>query len=875
MTLSTGTRLGPYELLTPIGAGGMGEVYRAVDTRLGRVVAVKVLLKESSGRDARARFEREARAVSSLNHPNICTLFDVGAENGLAFLVMEYVEGETLAARLRRGPLPLASALKHSAEIAAALDRAHRAGIVHRDLKPSNVMLTSTGAKLLDFGVAKLRDSSVLSAKRVGSSANTETDPRTAEGAMVGTPRYMAPEQLERHEADARSDIFALGVLLYEMLTGRRAFEGDSGAGIIAAILTAEPPLASQSQPLCSPALDHLIKACLAKDPDERWQSAHDVLVQLKWLSGEQTKAPPVFAFVHDRSRSAWAVATAVLVVATAFGVSRWNQEEDPLPRVLPRQVTIGPGWEAEPALSPDGGSIAYSSDEGGNADVWVIDVHGGNALRLTDDPASDRKPAWFPDGSALAFVSERGQRTGIWKVPRLGGGATLLVSSGTDPAVSPDGKLLAFAAAGPRGEYRITAVPLADPTRKKVLTSDGDGLWDHRHPAWSSDGRWICYEAKRDLWVIPGAGGKSRRLTADNEVDIEPAWAPDGRHVYFSSFREGTSALWRVMSKGGSAQRLTLGTGPERHVTVSRDGRRLAYSTLMESPDLVLLDTTTGAEMRIPGLRDEKSPALSPDGRSMVFVSDRLGSRFELWLQPLVRGRPTGSARRLTDHPGSVSHPSWSADSTWIAYYRVIDAERDIWIVPAAGGPSVRFTDDSAADVDPAWSPDGTQIAFASERGGGSDIWVAPVAAGHPAGPARRLTTEVTTDLTPAWSPDGGELAYVGRATNGDSEVWIVRASQPGAARRITTAAHAGRVAWDRRSKGLLVSGRWGGPSIEVRRVDPANGTSRPFARPVFFGQSDGLADFDVSWDGRTIAFAREDLRGDVWMLEAQGRSY
>ena len=351
MPLEPGAQLGPYEVLAPLGAGGMGEVYRAKDTRLDRTVALKVLPQHlAADPDLRQRFEREARAVSSLNHPHICALFDVGQQDGTDFLVMEYLEGETLADRLSRGPLPTEQVLRYGIEIADALDKAHRQGIVHRDLKPGNVMLTKAGAKLLDFGLAKLHSAQAAPAASMLSALATSARPLTEHGTVLGTFQYMAPEQLEAKEADARSDIFALGSLLYEMATGKRAFTGKSQASLIAAILSAEPPPLASVQPMTPPALERLVKVCLAKDPDDRLQTAHDVMQELKWIAeaGSAAGVPaPVAARRKSRERLAWILAGVlplVALAATLFLASRSS----------PRRPCAPPAsWSRPPAGPP------------------------------------------------------------------------------------------------------------------------------------------------------------------------------------------------------------------------------------------------------------------------------------------------------------------------------------------------------------------------------------------------------------------------------------------------------------------------------------------------------------------------------------------
>jgi Tol biopolymer transport system component len=519
---------------------------------------------------------------------------------------------------------------------------------------------------------------------------------------------------------------------------------------------------------------------------------------------------------------------------------------------------------------------VAYASEAEGNVDVWVVDAQGGDPLRLTDGPAVDRAPAWFPDGSAVAYLSVSDGRPAIRKVPRLGGQSVLLVADATDPAVSPDGTRIAFARPSAGGDMRIFVAPLADPEAARMVTTDGDGVWNHEQPAWSPDGTRLAYAAQNDLWVVPADGGSARRLTSDGEYDREPAWSADGRFVYFSSFREGTLALWRVPARGGPASRVTLGTGPESQPTLSADGTRLAYSTLLDTADLVVHDLATGTEHPIGDLRDEESPVFAPDGRSVVFVSDRRNGMVDLWLQPLSEtGQPLGAARRLTDNPGTVAQPAFSPDGRWVAYHRVFEGQRDIWVVPVLGAAPVRFTGDAALDVHPDWSPDGRFLAWVSDRGRGQQPWIAPVANGRPAGPPRLLTAEPISFEAPAWSHDGSQIALVGFDRRGAAEVWVVGVNG-GASRRITTGAQALRICWDwQRPGALLVAGFWGQPRLSVRRVAGDGSADYPPEIVAWMGTSRLRGDFDQSRDGRLLVFGRQDARGDVWILEAPRRRY
>jgi serine/threonine protein kinase len=408
MSLRKGTQLGPYEIVDLIGAGGMGEVYRATDKRLNRIVAVKILpLQFSDDPEMKQRFEREAQTIAGLSHRNICTLHDVGNQDGTEFLVMEFLEGETLAARLTRGPLPLNEALRIAVEIADALDKAHRQGVVHRDLKPANVMLTKTGPKLLDFGLAKLKPA----AQSTTMSALPTNPNVTAQGAILGTLQYMSPEQLEGIEADARSDIFSFGTILYEMLSGRKAFEGRSQASLISAIMSAEPQPLIQTQPLTPSALDHVVRTCLRKSPDDRWQTAHDLFVQLQWLaSGGAQTAVAAATSIPERKRSivssALLLVAALLVLAMAWPTVLYFRGT-PKPREI--RFLINPPSMPNSyslAISPDGSRIAFVGTTASGGPALFIREIGSTQVRQVTGTDTAQAPFWSPDSRSIGFTA-------------------------------------------------------------------------------------------------------------------------------------------------------------------------------------------------------------------------------------------------------------------------------------------------------------------------------------------------------------------------------------------------------------------------------------------------------------------------------------
>jgi eukaryotic-like serine/threonine-protein kinase len=859
-----GYRLGPYEIVAALGAGGMGEVYRARDTRLGREVAIKVLPPELvTDPDRLRRFEQEARAVAALNHPGILALHDVGTNDGEPYLVTELLEGESLRERLAGGALPVRKAVDFALQIAQGLAAAHEKGIVHRDLKPANVFVTRDGrVKILDFGIAKLAPP--RSAEDLARA--TTVVEATEDGAILGTAGYMSPEQVRARSVDHRSDIFSLGCVLYEMLAGRRAFVRDTGPDTISAILHEEPPALPDSVPR---GLEQVVHRCLEKAAEDRFQSAREFGFALQASADSLTAPSP--QRVPSRARSwLWAVSTALGAVLAVVVITRVTLRDESggelrFPRGS-RQLTTTPGWAAEPALSPDGSLVAYVSDESGDAEIWLIDVGGGTPLRLTADPGPNAHPTWLPDGSAIAFVSETGNESSIWRIPKLGGAPFLVVRNARAPAISPDGTRIAFAREDASGFSRIAVATLADALAAKVLTGEGDGLWDHEHPSWSPDGRTLCYADFVDLWLVPATGGPARRLTADHAFDRDPVWSADGRWIYFSSLREDTTALWRIATTGGRPQRLTLGTGPEQQPSLSRDGRTLVYSTFTKTSSVIVLDRRTGTRSRLAGFKFASMPDVTHDGSAMVFCSDR-ERKTDLWLQALSAGRPAGAPVRLTDQPGSVATPAFSPDGRWVAYSRAVGLTRSIWVVPRSGGPGHAFVDRSEVDLQPAYSPDGRQMAFISNRSGREHVWVARIDPTWREADARQFTDGEASDLWPAWSPDGASIAFVR-----ESEVWVAPVVRGSAPRKLTDGAHAEIVKWAPGGGALLVSGLWGSRSLQLRRVSLRDGSAAALDPPVVFGDARSWGSFATSADGQALVYSTSETRGDVWLADAGG---
>ena len=868
MALAAGTRLGPYEVLSPLGAGGMGEVYRARDTRLHREVAVKVLpAAVANDPHALARFERETRALASLSHPAILALHDIGREGEVAYAVTELLSGETLRDALRPGPLPWREAVQAAAEIADGLEAAHVRGVVHRDLKPENLFRCSDGRiKILDFGLAR--------AEVLAPEATTESEaPRaTSPGALVGTVGYMAPEQLRGLGVDHRADLFAFGCVLHELLTGHRAFQGRTPSEVIAAILREEPSL-EDGDPSVPGAVRQIVLRCLRKSPADRFSSARDVGLALRAiLSGS---ASDLAADVRPR-RARRAVAFVLLGLAAA-ACAAWillRRDSAGLPPLLPRQLTSGAACESEPALSPDGETVAFVAEEGGRSRVLLVGTEGGTPLALTDGSARASSPTWMPDGKSLLCSFEDRGGYAVVKVGRFGGAAQRLLANARDPAVSPDGTLVAFSRPDGNGFSRIHVAPLSKLEEARVVSRAEDGAFEHRQPRFSPDGRTICYRDFHGLWLVPVAGGTARRLSPGTASDADPSFDPDGSHVYFSSYRDSTLAIWRIAIAGGAPERITLGTGMERGPCLSRDGRRLAYATYSEGGALVLVDRATGAKTRLEESRLFGMAALDPLGRFVVYSSSRENA-FDLWRQPLAGGQFAGAATRLTQTRGVATCPSISPDGQWVAYYTVRDENRDIQVVSSLGGEPQPVAPSPAADFLPSWSPDGTKLLFVSDRDGREGVWIVPMKDGRPAGEPRRAADAVPPAASfPRFLPDGRSLVVtVGETERGD--VWVVP-PDGAAARRLT---HGGTTWWavpDPATDDYLVLDRSSAGRRTIRALPRGGGEFRAVA----WGEPDrpatDIVDFDVSTDGRLAVLIEEIRRGDIWLLETStGRRF
>jgi serine/threonine protein kinase len=801
MRLSPGTRLGPYEIVSPLGAGGMGEVYRAKDTRLGRDVAVKVLPEHlTDAPEVRARFEREARTISSLNHPHICTLHDVGRAPGeggsgdIDYLVMELVEGETLAARIARGPLPFHEILKLATQIADALDRAHRAGVIHRDFKPGNVMVTKAGAKLMDFGLAR----AAVQGAAPGSSSTgvtiaqltqspTMASPLTQQGALIGTFLYMAPEQLEGRESDSRSDIFALGCVLYEMATGRRAFNGKSQASLIGAIMSSEPPPISASTSMTSPALDALVRACLAKDPEERIQTAHDVKLQLSWIaqSGEHS-GPTGPIELPKRRRSlepvAWGIAAIGLVVSVLLalrGGSNGAAGKRQLAFTIPIPPSLTPLYQ--PRISPDGTILAFVAQDSLNRTmIWLRPL---NALTANPVPGTEgtRPPWWSPDSRYLAFIAEGKLK----KIAVSGGPAQVICDAptGSDGTWGKDGVIL-FDGAGADPIYRVNAAGGV-----KSVAIPGDSVKQVGWPAFLPDGKHFFYSSI-------GTSGESQTMigtlgsTKSKPLNIQGSrveYSPDGylllardRTLVAQRFDAGALAL-----RGEPfpiAENLPVGGNGIANFTVSNDGILVYRAANSISNRLVWLSRSGQELSEVAPAADFRAPALSPDGTKIAIRRADPDSRnLDVWVIDTARGTTT----RFTFDPGDDGNPIWSPDGSKIAWSAFRNGEDALWMKSANGvGEEEKVALTGSNGVALCWSSDGNTIFFNAFGSALYDVLAIDL---HGDRKPRTVLGSKFSEGRAQLSPDDHWLAYQSDES-GRPEVYVVSYPNGGGKWQIST---------------------------------------------------------------------------------------
>ena len=857
MALTSGTRLGPYEIESPLGAGGMGEVYRARDTRLERTVAIKVLNAQLvASTELRARFEREAKIISQLQHPHICVLHDVGNEGPVDYLVMEFLQGESLAERLRKGPLASEEVLRIAIEIADALQKAHRAGVVHRDLKPGNVMLTKSGAKLLDFGLAKPLSATVASGTGSGRSpsvfaaALTQTmpspspaTPLSTAGAVIGTVQYMSPEQIQGIEADARSDIFSFGVMLFEMVTGKRTFEGKTQASIVGQILAVDPPSVSTLRPQTPPGLDRVIRLCLDKDPDERIQTAHDLKLQLQAITEAPlaTNQSPVVVAPARRPWLPWVAAGALLVATIAFALAYLQSQRAPQVSVhsyilAPEKTTfVLTGNDAGlPVLSPDGLRFAFvAKTADGKQMLWIRRLNSAVAQPMSGTENATY-PFWSPDSRYVAFFAAnklnkldasggppqalcdapvgRGgtwnntgtivfapdTTTGLARVDAAGGTRVPLTTldpketSHRWPDFLPDGNhFIYFAHGSTNADSGIYLAALDSKERKLLLRNDSNAIY--AAPGYLLFVRDNTLMEQRFNLRSLALDGEAKPM-ADHLATNTDTWrgiltaSANGELLYQHGAAGGGSQLFWYDPSGKQGEPVLPETANYHWPSLSPDASKLAFALENNGvADIWVLDVARHTKTRLTfGPLYSGWPIWWPDGKSIVFTYGPSGTMDSLYRQ---NADGTGSKEKLLESPGIVDFPfSVTPDGRYIAYMRrdpKSNTSWDIWVLPM-------FPDKSGdqkpspvvatnfLDVAPSFSPDGKWLAYANDETGRFEVYIQPFPSG-----AGRWQVSTAGGSRPNWRKDGKELFFI---NNPDQQVMAVDVNQNGASLQLGT---------------------------------------------------------------------------------------
>jgi Tol biopolymer transport system component/tRNA A-37 threonylcarbamoyl transferase component Bud32 len=874
MALSKGAKVGPYEILEQLGAGGMGEVYKTRDTRLDRIVALKVLPADRmQDPERKRRFIQEAKAASALNHPNIVTIYDIGNDNGVDYLAMEMVPGKSFDQLIPRNGLRLGEILRYGSQIADALAKAHVAGIIHRDLKPANVMVTPDGlVKVLDFGLAKLVTNSASSED----SATRTIAALTDEGAIVGTAAYMSPEQAEAKPTDGRSDIFSLGAMLYEMATGQRAFRGDSQMATLSAVLRDEPKPVNQVSPDLPPELTRIVSRCLRKDPAKRFQNVADLKVALEELKEESASgklAAPVAAKPPSR-RWLWAAAVVLLAAGGLGGYFITRKSAGAAERMLaPVPLTSYPGDQQTPSFSPDGNQVAFTwnGEKQDNYDIYVKLIGPGTPLRLTTDPARDFGPKWSPDGRGIAFLRQLPEnRVAVMLVPPLGGPERKIAEFYSQVRIRNSLASLCWTADS--SSLIVSAAPGASDTNRLLLVSVDTG--DVRtlsnppqqqadlNPAVSPDGLALAFRrytgSARHLFTVSLTAdhrvrGEPKELPA-GDLDSAPAWTTDGREIVFESgVTFASQTLYRIAASGRNA-RVPLteaGLGVDSP-TVAPQGHRLVYERFFQDTNIwaaSLADRKTPLEKRVPSSGREVAPQYSPDGKKLAFHSDR-GGTVQIWTCN-VDG---SGCVQLTSMAGLVQGtPRWSPDGRQISFDSNTNGYH-IYTINADGGKPRQMTSGTAVNIIASWSHDGRWIYFGSNRSGRFAIWKVPSGGGEPV----QVTHSGGTAAVE--SPDGKTLYY----TKNDGEDGIFKMPVEGGP-EIQVVKAIWRYNFAVTGKGIYYTPpRSVNGSSSVQFFDFATGTTTEIAK-IEKTVDLGLA---VSPDEREVLFAQIDVSGTNLML-------
>lgn len=942
MIIAAGTRLAHYEIISPLGAGGMGEVYLAYDARLDRQLAVKLLPAQFTYDAARLqRFVQEAKAASALNHPNIITIYDVGEAGGAHYIALELIAGQTLRQRLRGAPLNVNEAVEIATQIASAVAAAHSAGIVHRDLKPENVMVRPDGVvKVLDFGLAKLPQrqakpsqppvdteaptlayQQMAGAEKVAAPAQTLTTP----GMLLGTVRYMSPEQARGLTVDARTDIFSLGVVLYEMLTGHAPFEGETASDLIAAILTSEPP--AHEMPDAPAELQRIVAKTLHKDRAARYQTSAELLADLKELKQElafaakqrragseaetqQIAAPAAITSPDLILKRRWLSRRALLLLPVALLIlavivwlvwrGRPRATFDPASlktvEVVSWRSVPGEGYSIG-AFSPDGRMIAFTSTRSGNRNVWLKPVGSGEAVQVTKDEFRNENPIWSPSGEELAFLSSRGGQTGIWRIPYTGG-TPALIKTFSESSVrlrswSKDGATIYYEA-----QPRFFALDLKTGQATQLTDLDTAKLKAESFSI-APDGARVAYvsvgaDGRSAVWIAPVRGGAPTQIADNAGHARNTVWHPDGERVLYSANVDGVYQIFAAYVDGQPPAQLTFSETNRFALDVAADGAKILYGSSKEESDIWGVRIDDGEEFALTSdIGSEFWPAVAPDGKTIAFQSVRNMSQGDKIFNCSLLTRPVSTDGQQFELVTNAFLPQWSPDGSQLAFMRLAGERLSLWTIRATGGAEKQLIPDGLPATvrttllsyhrvqasDYGWSPDGSSLAYCSDSSGQRNFWVITADGAN--------NTQVTSNSDPnlflhcpLWSSDGTRLAYSStpnRVADGKMSygVWITDIEAKNSKAVFQSDSFLRLIGWSAGAADLLLATVKGktatGSPAEVSLVRITGDTSE--RRPLAVLQSAYLYNIHLSADRQMIAFtAHRDGRDNIWIMPASG---
>ncbi|HET9530843.1 MAG TPA: protein kinase [Blastocatellia bacterium] len=909
--LTEGRTLGHYKIIRRLDSGGCGKVYLARDDRLNRLVAIKILFGlVSSDFKMRQRFEQEARTLANLTHPHICTLFDMGNQEGVDYLVMEYVEGKTLAGRLASGPLPVEEAMKYAVQIADALAYSHRHGIIHRDIKPKNVVLTEGDqVKLVDFGLAKPIGKQACTLDHQAATAiEMDTDP----GTILGTVIYMSPEQIRCESIDARSDIFSLGVTIYEMITGRLPFEGNNQADVLAGILRSEPSPLTDFAPEIPAELQRIVSRALSKDREQRYQTAEEMLGDLNAFQQEiKLAAKPgrkragtteVSSLLPARLFSPRLAPILLLPLAIIGGIL-WAlvglRNQPDMNSLSSLKSVPHYSWMSERGegtlrarFSHDGKMIAYSSMSDGWMGIRVKQaIIGTHPYLITKDKADNWWPIWSPDDQQIAYISKRGDETGIWSIPALSGTPKPLITlSESFPVLilwSKDGSIIYYQA-----QSNLYAANLVSKQVSRITNFDPSKL-PSKHFSISPDEKHLTYtdakDGQVDVWVAPMRGGEPVRATNDPEEDSYPVWHPDGKRVVYTSNRAGVYEICVAYLDGRKPLQLTVGGSSDRSVSdISSDGTRILQVSTRDDAEVYGVEISSGREHDLLyeiGLK--LWPEASPDGRMIAFQYTSTIGRL---VSSSIIARPLAAGGQPLQIGSDGFNLSWSPDGSKVAFLRFSEGEINIFTVSGSGGDEKQITTGGVSAIDfgllpsnltfrsYSWSPDGKKIVYCSKKSGASNIWTIDADGSDDV----KITSNDNTSMGfygPVWSPDGKRVGFVSKTTiplDDAKTVWSLWLAEQWGSRLIFTANSFMRlVGWADSGDDLIVaideenSGDLASP-INVVLLGITVGKDK---REIVSLKSVYIGTIRISPDRQTLAFISDrDGTNNIWTVAATG---